>query len=199
MFPTEPFVRNILRPYEPTLCQALGRAWDRVASFPGRASFDFKRTVATLMHQMVMNEIRAEYADSRTVRLLEGHETIRLLIERQLVLRLKKMDRHGYTRAQPTQATLGFTNEMPLPFAGDDIPDVHTVDFGYVLNELETKIETILVAARYGESVLWSYPTDGREDAGVIAVISPPSTPPSTASIIKLPVNRIDRKDGGKQ
>ena len=202
MFPSEPDVRNLLRPYEPALCAILTSAWRQVAGLPGRATFDFKRTVATLMHQLIMNGVRSEFADSKDVRLLEGHETIRLLVERQLVIRLKKMDRRGHTRAAPTQATLAFTNELPLPFASADLPDVHTIDFGYVLNELETKIDAILVAARAGESVLWSYEPDDEADANVAATIRPTSSPPSSrpsATIIKLPVGRGDRKDDGNQ
>ena len=90
------------------------------------------------MHQMMMNEVRATYADLPDVRMLEAHETIRLLIEKTILVRLKKMNRRGYARAHASQATLALTNvATPLPFAFVDLPDVYTVDVGYVLNDLE--------------------------------------------------------------
>jgi hypothetical protein len=137
-----------------------------------------------------MNEVRDIFADSHSVRLIEENETIRLLIERKLILRIKKMDQRGYTRALPTQATLALTTpNMPLPFASEDLPDICTADMGYVLNDLETRIDMILVAARHGDAVLWSYVADDDTSAAVtLPTISPtpkPSTPPAT--IIKLP------------
>ncbi len=111
------------------------------------------------------------------------------------------MDQRGYTRAQPTQATMAFTNVLPLPFADHELPTVHPVDFGYVLNDLETRIETILVAARFGESVLWSYVAEQVGVAPIVGSISPPLAPVSgtAASIIKLPADQKDRKGKDKK
>lgn len=182
MYPTEPFVRSVIGQYEPAICRMFERSWRSVNAIPGRAMFDFKRTIAVLMHQFMMNEVRREYGASRAVRFLDGHETIRLLVERQLVVRLKKMDKRGYARAIPTQATMALTNELPLalPFSENDMPHVHVVDVGYVLNDLETTIDSILVAGRYGESVIWSYEADRGAAASLVATITPvaPLSPP---------------------
>lgn len=205
MYPTEPFVRSVIGQYEPTVCRMFERSWRAVNAIPGRAMFDFKRTVAVLMHQFMMNEVRREFGSSRTVRFLDKHETIRLLIDRKLVVRLKKMDKRGYARAIHTQATLALTNEVPLalPFSENDLPHVYVVDAGYVLNDLETAIDSILVVGRHGESVIWSYEADRGAAAGMVATITPvaPLSPssPTTGSVIKLPVNRQDRKDNGRE
>jgi len=200
MYPTEPFVRSILGPYEPQICQIIDRAWRRMSGLPGRASFDFKRTVATIMHQCTMNEVRATFTGLSDIKLLEGHETIRLLIDQRLVVRLKKMDKRGFTRAQPTQATFAFTtpNTM-LPFASKDVPDICTVDVGYVLNYLGTRIEMILVAARHGDVVIWSYPAEGGRGEAVASITPTPMHPASSATIIKLPVNRKDRVEDDRK
>jgi hypothetical protein len=144
MFPSEETVQPILEPHEPRLAAIFDRAWARVSAMPERPNFDLKRTVAVMMHQFVMIELRAEYSAESAVHLIEEHETIRMLIDRKVVVRLKKMDERGYTRAATTQATLAFITPMaPLPFAGeDDFPDQCSVDVGYVLNELGTRIET---------------------------------------------------------
>lgn len=204
MYPTEPFVRSVIGQYEPNLCRMYERAWRAVNALPGRSTFDFKRTIAVLMHQFMMNEVRREFGASRKVRFLEDHETIRLLVDRKLAVRLKKMDKRGYARAIQTQAALAFTNEVPLalPFSEDDLPHVYAADVGYVLNDLETSIDSILVSGRYGESVIWSYEADRGVAAGLVATIAPvtPLSPSATrtGSVIKLPTNRQDRKDNGR-
>jgi hypothetical protein len=152
MFPTEPLVRQVLGPYERQLCMILRDSWKRVAAMPDRASFGFKRTVATLMHQMLMNELRVSFIGESSIHPIEKHETIRMLINRKVLLRLKKMDPRGYTSAIQTQANLAFTNVTSvLPFLPEEVPEVFTVDMGYVLNDLSTKIEHILVAGRFGD------------------------------------------------
>lgn len=199
MYPTEPFVRRVLGPYERELSSIFHDAWDRLQRNPDRSSFDLKRTVAVNMHQNVMNAVRAIYSDSDSVKLLEEHETIRLLIERQLIVRLKKMDQRGYARAHPSQALLALTNVSPLPFSHTDFPDIYAVDFGWVPNDLETRIESILVAARFGDAVIWSYLANSEADeAPIVGTIVPPAGPagpPKAGTIIRLPVERKDRKD----
>jgi hypothetical protein len=201
VFPTEPFIRSVIGPYEPELCQLIRCAWERLSRNPDRSSYDLKRTVAVNMHQNIMNAVRAAYAGSSRIRLLETHETIRLLVEGKVLVRIKKMDQRGYTRAQPTQATMAFTNVLPLPYADHELPTVHSVDFGYVLNELETRIDDILVAARYGDAVVWTYVADQVGEAPIVGSISPPLAPVSgtAASIIKLPENQKDRKGQDKK
>ena len=196
MFPSETFVRSILAPHEPRIAGIYERAWAKVSAMPERASFDLKRTVATVMHQMTMNELRAEYHGESGVHLMEGHETIRLLVGRRVAIRLKKMDERGYTRAAPTQATLAFTTPaLPLPFSSEDFPDLCAVDVGYVLNELGTRLEDILVAARDQDAVLWSYAIDRGAPATAGATLFPaPVAPTSPASIIRVTGADADRK-----
>lgn len=199
MYPTEPYVRSVLGPHEPPLCSMFERAWQTVASLPGRSQLDYKRTVATLMHQFMMNEVRDGFGDSDDIRLMENHETIRLLVGRTLVVRLKKMDGRGVSRAIPTQATLTLTNALDAPlFDGSEVPPIFYVDMGYVLNELETKIDDILVAARFGEAVIWSYEADRGATAAAGVITPAPIVPLSPGRVIKLPVNPKDRKDDGR-
>lgn len=201
MFPTQSFVRTVLGPYEAELSRLLQDAMAEASSCSKWPKYGYKRTRAVLVHEEAMNLLRQRFGERQDVRLLESHETIRLLVSRQIVVRLKKMDARGYTRAQPTQATLGFTNEAPLPF-GDDVPDVHSVDVGYVLNDLETAIVSILVAARYGEEVVWCYEAklgEG-ERPGPDAFIPPARPVPSGAeNVIRLPLDGKGRKDNERK
>jgi hypothetical protein len=199
MYPTEPYVKAVLGQHEPLLCGMFERAWTSVSSFPGRSQLDFKRTIATLMHQFMMNEVRSQLSAEFDVRFMENHETIRLLVGKTLLVRLKKMDRRGYARAIPTQATLMLTNVVePSLFCESELPPIFNIDMGYVLNELETRIDHILVAARYGDSVIWSYEAD--RGVGIVAgtIVPRPAAPLSPSRVIKVPVEKKYRKDDGQ-
>ena len=186
MYPTEPFVRAVLAPHEPAICDLIHSSWQQVRSSPHLSDLIYKRSVAVLMHQFLMNNIKGTFGGS-SVRLMEGHETIRLLIDKTILLRLKKMDRRGYTRAIQTQACLAFTNISPrLPFYLSQVPDLAVVDMGYVLNDLETKIEHILVAARFGESVIWSYAAEEGGTEANAKIAPAPKLPATSGNIIRL-------------
>jgi hypothetical protein len=191
LFIEEDAARALLAPCEGRISGVIDRAWSRFAAMPDRPHFNLKRAIATVVHQFMVNELRIEFAGDRDVYLIEEHETVRMLFARRLVVRLKKMDEHGVTRAAPTQAALGFIlphKPLMLPFAPEDVPpETPSIDMGYVLNELCTRIEQKLVAARYGDAVLWSYPF-GAEAAAADAVLIPaPKPPASPASIITVP------------
>ncbi len=196
-YPTEDYVRPILEPHEARLSGIFHRAWARLSKNPDRASFEFDRTVAVVMHQFTMLELRAEYAEVSGAHLWEEHETIRLLLDRRVMLRLKKMDENGVTRASPTQSALAFITPMaPLPFTSADFPDPCSVDCGYVLNDLGTRIDHVLIAARNGDAVLWSYAIDrAAPTTATFTLPHAPASPSSPASIITVPdVGGADRK-----
>lgn len=199
MFPTESYVRAVLGPIEPVLCDLINTAWDDITRSPIRAELDYKRAIATLMHQFLMNRVRQRFVGAPDVHLMADHETIRLLVNRTLRVRLKKMDKRGRTRAAPTQMTMELTNaDEGRLFGLAEMPEVYNVDMGYVLNDLETRVDHILVAARQGEAVLWSYEAD-RGAAEVAGVIAPaPETPMSPGRVIKLPMDRKVRRDDGQ-
>lgn len=199
MFPTEPYVRAVLGPIEPALCSLIDAAWDELRRSPIRAELDFKRATATLMHQLLMNRVRQRFVSQPDVHLMADHETIRLLVNRTLRVRLKKMDKRGRTRAAPTQMTLELTNADEARLFGlADLPAIYNVDMGYVLNDLETRVDSILVAARHGEAVLWSYEAD-RGSALIAGIVTPaPESPMSPGRVIKLPKDRKVRRDDGQ-
>ena len=130
------------------------------------------------------------------VHAIEAHETIRLPLKKTILLWLKKMDSCGYASAIQTQTCLALTKVSGrLPFQSHEVPEVFAIDMGYALNDLSTKIDHILVAARFGESVIWSYQPD---ESGLVAVasISPSlKTIGSSANVVKLPTKPKVEKD----
>lgn len=160
---SEDDAREVIAPYEERIAAAIDRAWSSVAANPDRAAFNLKRTVATVMHQFMMNELRAEFGSERGVHLVEEYETIRIVLDQRLLVRVKKMDRRGVTVAHTSQALLGFIypdvpKVVALPWAEKELcAELPCVDMGYVLNGLGTKITQKIVAARNGDAVVWSY------------------------------------------
>jgi hypothetical protein len=195
MFPTEDRVRDVIGPHEQRIVGVFERAWKRLSESPERVALEYKRTVATLMHQFVVHELRREYHGDKSVHLIEENETVRMLINREAVIRFKKMDERGYTRAQPTLATMAFTTpNSVLPFDSEYVPERFTADVGYVLNDLGTRIDHILVAARNGDAVLWSYEIPRATPMADFIIPVAPTAPSSPASIISVPGAPAEKK-----
>ena len=202
MFISEDEAREILAVHEPRISAVMDRAFARLANMADRASFDLKRTRRTVMHQFLMNELRREYKGDKDVHLMEEDETIRLLVKKKLVVRIKKMDRRGMTRAQVNATTLSFIMPdapLELPFAASEVPpSTPSIDAGYVLNDLETKIDRKLVAARNNGAVVWSYEFGKAAAATADAtLITPPKQPPAPANIISVPGPSTTKKSEG--
>lgn len=200
---TEAAVRAILEPHEARIAGVIHRAWQATRAQMSTDPFEFKRTVATVMHDRMMRELRAEYFADRDVDLIQEHETIRLLIGRKLLVRVKKMDEAGATNAYPTQTAMSFVDPakpVMLPFDPHQLPELHCVDMGYVLNQWGTAISYTLVAARMKDAVVWSY-AFGRTAAMADATLIPAApAPTSPVNIITVPADgerkSVDDKDG---
>lgn len=197
--------QEIVGPYEVRIAAAIDRAWSRVQANPDRAAFNLKRTVATVMHQMMMNEIRNEFGSERGVHLVEEHETIRIVLDQKLLVRVKKMDKRGFTVAHHSQALLSFIypdvpKVVTLPWDEEELrEELPCVDMGYVLNDLGTRITQKIVAARDGDAVVWSY-AFGDVIAMPDAVITPlVGDQPSAADNVIIPDDAADQQneDGG--
>lgn len=189
---------------EERLSACIDRAWKRLMENPDRAAFNLKRTVATVMHNFMMNELRIEFGCEKGVHLIEEHETIRIMWDQKLLTRVKKMDKRGFTVAHESQALLGFIFPdvpkavAPLPWAEEELlEDLPCVDVGYVLNDLGTRITQKIIAARDGDAVDWSY-SFGDAMPMPDAVIPPPAgDQPSAAGNITVPgANNQQKKDG---
>ena len=58
-------------------------------------------------------------------------------------------------------------------------PETAKVEVIWLLNEIKTKVETILVVARDGDDLIWDYAIeDPRESAEIIPLPTRPTVPP---------------------
>jgi len=173
-------VRAVLAKYEPVLFAAIHGGWDdwRALGLGGRLLFQ-ARSRACVVYDFIVQRAMAALADDHAVRVLRRDETVKFVFHDTVAMRFKKANENGLGSNIRTQATLGFVEQqMELP----DVPNVHKVEVVYVLNDLQTRIEQVLVAARDGDVCLWNY--DLEADAG--------------AQIISMPARIQDQRSGGQ-
>ena len=176
-------VKQILEAREMPITGIVLDAWDRWWKNPERLTL-YRRTRATLVHNYMMNLGRAGFDVG--VRPIEKQETIYFVVDQKLVFRFKKGDDIGLSSNIDTQAALAFNDpQQTLP----ELPDVGRVDIAYVLNPFETLIDRILVVARDGDRVVWSYPIYPRETEVFLPIPLPVRPPPTTSpdNVVWLP------------
>jgi hypothetical protein len=196
-------VRQQLERRHPLFVEVVMTAWDRWQRNPERAQL-YRRSRSCLMHNyMMLHAVPLMQADDGTY-VKERHETALFFMDQKLVVRFKKGDVKGLSSNIGTQAALAFNdpNENLELF---DLPDVARVDVAYVLNDLETKIQDILIVAREDERVLWSYSILQDTATGTLPSIGTnPAAPPPADSGIRVPgdedadENEVQSDDGRK-
>ena len=189
-------IRPLLRSREVALNKIVLGAFDRWWNNPERLQL-YRRTRATLIHNYMMIAAPTAFSTDPGVRLIDrnGHETSYFLIEGRVLLRFKKGDENGLTCNIDTQAALAFVDPEVDNLLG--LPEIARLDVAYVLSELATRVEKILIVARDGDAIAWSYeiyPTAEETTAPTPIPTQPkPPAPPST--VIDLPANIADKKN----
>jgi hypothetical protein len=194
--PVEGYIKPLVRPYEERIVNVVLRAWDIWWKSSGRKNYAYKRVRACAVHELIVREVRKEFASDRGAHIIEGQETIFLLIKRAIVLRVKKGDHRGLGHNYPTQASLAFisadadVHALPL-----GLPDVQRAEVTYILNPLETRIEQVLVVGRDGSKKLWDYSIHPRAAAPVTVLPIKPRVPATAEDVVRVPSRRDEKKD----
>jgi hypothetical protein len=109
-------------------------------------------------------------------------ETAKFLFKRKVLVRLKKGDSNHLGSNIETQAVLAFTDpQLTIP----GLPDVQKVDIVYVLNDLQTEIDRVVVTARNNDVRLWSYDIEDRRVAPVLPLVQP-IAPADGGNVVRL-------------
>lgn len=178
-------VKQILDPREVPIGEVVLAAWDRWWKNPERLTL-YRRTRATLVHNYMMNLARPSFGDDRGIYQIEKQETIYFVTDQKLVFRFKKGDDIGLSSNIETQAALAFNDpQQTLP----ELPDVGRVDITYVLNPFATLIDRILVVARDGDRLVWSYAIYPRATGLTLPPTLPVRPPPPAPAdnVVRLP------------
>jgi hypothetical protein len=191
-FPRRDDVQALLALRESMISDVVLGAWERWWSNPERTGL-YRRTRATLIHNYMMNLAGPAFVGDAGVRLIEKQETVYFVVEQRLVLRFKKGDDIGLSSNIETQAALAFNDpQQTLP----ELPDVGRVDIVYVLNPLETLIDRVLVVARNGNRVVWSYAIYPRVEETELPTPLPvqPIPPAPAQTVVRLPSAVSDKE-----
>jgi hypothetical protein len=194
--PVEGYINPIVRPYEERIVKIETRAWDTWWKSSAKRTYGYKRVRACAVHELMVREARKEFSGERGVRIVEGQETIYLLIKDRVILRLKKGDHRGLGQNNPTQQSLALISASAdiyaLPLG---LPDVQRADVTYILNRLETRIDQVLIVGREGRRKLWDYAIYPREAAPVTMFPVKPKAPATQDDVVRVPSRRDEKRD----
>lgn len=181
-------VQTALKPLEALIISAYRRAWEdwRNASLThwrprGRANYVWEQAA----HYAVTDAA----AMANVVTILKN-ESYHFLVDGAVSFRLKKADQAGFTSNYPTQEAMTF-HDPQLPLSG--VPAEHRVEVVYALNASETDIKEILVVARDGDAIAWSYSIVGNDM--IIALPTMPSPDHPTDQGVRTGLVRAKGRD----
>jgi hypothetical protein len=143
------------------------------------APFLYSRTVANIMFDAIARYAIAEFGGDPSVHIEIEPQTIKLFFRGSVFARFKKGDENKLGQNIPTQAALAFE------FVDGILPglpaETAKVEFIWLANEINTRLEHVLVVARDGDRLLWDYELD-EPAAGAGTVIPFPEPPTPLAS-----------------
>jgi hypothetical protein len=183
--PTKGEGREILGPYHPLIWRIVHEAWaewetvQRFRAERGMSAPLYSRSIANYVFDAVARRAIPAFGAEPRVSVKIEAQTFRIFVAGRLAARFKQggEDRLGISSSRPTQAALSF-------MAADGVlpgmpPETAKVEIIWLLNDLKTKIEAVLVVARDGDELIWDYSIeDPRDSAQTIPLpIGPPATP----------------------
>ena len=130
-------------------------------------------TARTIIDAIARTAI-AEFVGDTSVHLEIETQTIKLFFKASVLARFKKGDDNKLGQNIPTQAALAF-EYVDAEFPGLP-PETAKVEFIWLANEINTRLEHVLVVARDGDQLLWDYEI-GAAAAGAGIVIPFPQPP----------------------
>jgi len=150
---------TVLKPYHQQIRAIFLDAWDlykRILEIAPCLS-DYKRGRANDVHAAVKANARKTFGDAESEAYFIPHqpESFMIVFGKRLFTKFKKLDRETLRPSNvSTDQNDEMIRQMPLPQHGPD--PVYPVA-GYVLNDIETMIESVHVVLPLGDYNLWSY------------------------------------------
>ena len=183
--PVEEEVREILLPFHGRIRLVVERAWaewrlvEKFRSESGMTAILYSRTVANYVFDAIARVAMAEFMDDASVHLKIESQTIKIFFKGGVCGRFKKGDDSRLGQNIPTFAALSFE------YADGLLPGLPSetakVEFIWRANEINTRLEQVLVVARDGDKLLWDYEIDEEApSAGTGTVVPFPVAPAPT-------------------
>lgn len=112
------------------------------------------RTQASMVHDLMVREAFGQSAALEGVSVVEENQLYMLNIENKFLIRFKKLDEDGAATSTPTQQSLSFAMQMPLPGMPDE---AIRLQLGYVLDKSGTQLLALRVACPRGFGIEWQF------------------------------------------
>jgi hypothetical protein len=181
-------VQAILEPFHPRIRSVVTLAWAEFRQMAdlrtqnGIPPVLYSRTVSNDVFDAIARYAIAEFASDPSVHVEIEAQTIKLFFKGGVCARFKKGDDNKLGQNIPTQAAMAF-EEVDGHLPGFP-PETAKVEFIWLANVLNTRLEHVLVVARDGDDLLWDYEIEDAAAAGGGAVIPfpDPPTPPAPLS-----------------
>lgn len=186
-------VKEVLTTHEARLYAVVRGAWhDDWLSSPHRSQIRFPRTRANLVHEFMVRRAIAEFDGDPEVKVFIRDETAKFLFRDRVLVRFKKANVNGLGANIETQAVLAFVDpQLTLP----GIPgDVQKIEICYLLDDLQTRIDHVVVSARDGDTRLWSYHLNDQR-ADVVLPLPQPIAPAGDGAVVRLRNRSNNRAD----
>ena len=173
-------VQPVISQFREYIVESLLTAWEEwresrfigVWTDRGRANFIWEQTI---------DHMRRKFSGCHGVRIIRKNETYLFLLHDQVCFRVKKGDEAGLSRNISTLFAINYNDpQQKLP----GIPDVQRVEIIYQLNREGSEVIDVLVVAREGVRVMWSYSLLRRADT--VTLVPPFVDDPSVGSASPL-------------
>lgn len=154
--------------------------WRMIADFrseKGLGPVLYPRTVANFVFDAIARHAFTEFASDPSVHVRVEAQTIKLFFKGDVLARFKKGSENKLGQNIETQAALAFVDaDGTLPGLP---PETVKVEFIWLANDIQTRLEHVLVVARDNDRLLWEYEIEpGDEGTGtVIPFPTGPSEP----------------------
>jgi hypothetical protein len=178
-------VREHLNPYHDRILRVIEQGYGEWASIKrsmassGTGPVLYPPTTANYVFDAIARHAITEFSADPEVRVYPNAQTVKFCFKDVVLARFKKGDEDNLGRNHPTQAVLDFVSiqsELPgMP------PSATKVEVLYTANEIEDRIERVVVAARDGDELLWHYeivPSAASTSSGTGITLLPMSTEP---------------------
>jgi hypothetical protein len=194
--PQKNHVQSVLEPFHSTLAGIVSGAWAKWRSTQSQLQPASSRTRACVVWDAMVERALDAFENDPRVVVVSRFQTHYFLINDSIVLRFKKGDEAGLSRNYPTQEALSF-HEPDNDLFGSPAK----VEVVYILDSTESEIAQILVVARHGNQVLWTYELSETPAVNVVDLpVEQPAPQRDSRRIVRLKGDRVRKhRDGSKQ
>lgn len=160
-------VKAALSPHHNQIKQIVADAydeWQRIAAFRATSGYSpvlYSRTVANYVFDSIARNAKKVFSREKTVVIRQETQTIKFIFAGKVIVRFKKGDEDHLGKNILTQAVMDYLDpQQTLPGFP---PEAAKVEIIWAANDIGTAIENVMVVARDGNSLRWSYSIDDVE------------------------------------